>query len=751
MAAGDFTGPKATKGTLEVRQTGGAVGTRIRSMMTTLMVTLVAAVTIACSGANREGKQDDPEVGHANAFGTKADPVAAAASSAEAEVLELGPVAKGSLREHPAKVAWTFEGAEPKEIDIGQAEARGYTVIDLSAEWTPYIFTTKTAGAQDEQANAYRKNFIGLANDRVDSDGDTLAPHQHNYLELYGIPPSLTVVKTEWDSVFATVQPCLEAAGFDPTVFTAFDGTIAYRTGKRNKRNRKAKAFRAQLKKQMRRADLDFSVAEDLEQAATHRKTRASYKKWKYFQGQVDVIDHAQRRFRCEKLFNNKAGVGEFKRAIYDSPTTHALANFERKHDLMGWGHFKRDNLAKLAIPPNQAAHDRLLRVLQERVVSSVGIVEDGSAGQWRSTFKWKDKAGAEHGLRDLATEFTDATAKALGLGSPETARARLEVLSKLGDGDFKNLLVAIKLPALPEYYSPDMRFETVINRGDVWYDFPYNDVGKRLSQPRRRYPHLTLYVNYADQRIPLVHWRTTIGSWRNETFEGELMLKYKNSDVGARVWKDIVAAPVWIPPAKTPAAELVKGKWKNGKFRRGVNYDEIGPGYRSAYGLVAAYHIRQSKDREGNVVSEFDNSIRTHGSVDYMSILRRFSHGCHRLYNMDAVRMFSFVLRHRDYERVGQVKVGVGRVLEVEERRYHLKINSRGYRYTLTEPIPVMVTEGRIRGRRRSPFKEYIARPLPPEEVEPVELIGDEAVFPANGDVGPPAPAAPAEPAPTE
>jgi hypothetical protein len=198
-------------------------------------------------------------------------------------------------------------------------------------------------------------------------------------------------------------------------------------------------------------------------------------------------------------------------------------------------------------------------------------------------------------------------------------------------------------------------------------------------------------------------------------------MLKYKNSDVGARVWKDIMAAPVWIPPASTPAEELIKGAYRKGKFRTGVNYDEIGPGYKSAYGLVAAYHVKLVESSDGEV-KEFDNGIRTHGSVDYMSILRRFSHGCHRLYNMDAVRLFSFVLRHRPYTRAGQQNVGVGRVIEVEEKTYHMKIGTRGYKYELVEPIPVTVLEGRIKGRRRSPILDYVPRPVKEEDLEIID-----------------------------
>ena len=141
------------------------------------------------------------------------------------------------------------------------------------------------------------------------------------------------------------------------------------------------------------------------------------------------------------------------------------------------------------------------------------------------------------------------------------------------------------------------------------------------------------------------------------------------------------------------------------------VNYDETGPSYTSAYGLVAAYHIKQVTRRDGTVV-ELDNQIRTHGSVDYMSILRRYSHGCHRLYNTNAVRLFSFVLLHRDYIRHGQTALSYRRNFEYKEKKHHLALDTRGYRYELTPPLPIEVTEGRIRGKRRTPYTEYMPKP---------------------------------------
>ena len=69
----------------------------------------------------------------------------------------------------------------------------------------------------------------------------------------------------------------------------------------------------------------------------------------------------------------------------------------------------------------------------------------------------------------------------------------------------------------------------------------------------------------------------------------------------------------------------------------RVVNYDELGPGYLSAYGLVAGYFVVPGQ----NGRPDFDNGVRAHGSSDYLSIYSAngFSHGCHRLPNHLAIR----------------------------------------------------------------------------------------------------------------
>ena len=696
---------------------------------------LPSVLLAACSGTQQTGP-------HVAAEPVLPEPVAAGpVDEAGDEPAAAQVFPKVSQREHPAGHAWVFDpGAEPRKQEIAQVEAAGYTVIDLGNGWVPFIFSEKTNGREDLATNDYRQRYIDLANDRVDADGEKLDPHERNFLELYGIPPTLQVVYRDWQAAETEIQPCLDAAGFDPAAFSRFSGVIAY-SGKKGGDVRKAKWLKDRLAKDMKKAGLDPATPDA---AKDHPKLGKTYADWRELQDRVDVIDQAQRRLRCEKMFVSAEGVGKYEPGVFDSATTHALAAFEKKHAIKGWGHFTPDNLAVLALSQQDSMHRRLLRVVEERAVSGAGILEDGSAARWKPKFRWTDSHGKEHALRDVVGEVQAAVVAALDLATPESARKTLARLSDLGGGNFEGLLVGVRLPPPPEYYSEHMVFDVVIDRGDVWYDFPFDKQGNKLGQPRERYPQFTIYTVLGEQKIPLVHWRTTIGSWRSEMYNGSEHYKYKESDVGDRVWKEIVAAPVWIPPATTPPRELVRRKWKDGKLRTVVNYNEFGPSYTSAYGLVAAYHVKEIKNPDGTLKADFDNGIRTHGSVDYMSILRRYSHGCHRLYNMSAVRLFSFVLAHREFTREGQIKLGFGREILHEGNSYKLSLKTRGYRYQLPEPIPVHVLEGRIRGDRKSPVDGYIPKPTP--ALAPGDDVSPESPPEATTpDVSPaPAPARP-------
>jgi hypothetical protein len=169
----------------------------------------------------------------------------------------------------------------------------------------------------------------------------------------------------------------------------------------------------------------------------------------------------------------------------------------------------------------------------------------------------------------------------------------------------------------------------------------------------------------------------------------------------------------VWLPPDTTPPRELLKRKKdrKEGEPEYEVNYHETGPSYASAYGLVAAYHREYWEKPDGTILPGRDEGIRTHGSVDYMSIMRRHSHGCHRLHNHIAVRLMSFVLAHRPHKRMGHEALNWKKQLLYEDQTYDMELKQGGYVFELNKPLKVNVEEGRIRGQVKKPIEFAIPK----------------------------------------
>jgi hypothetical protein len=450
-----------------------------------------------------------------------------------------------------------------------------------------------------------------------------------------------------------------------------------------------------------------------------------------------------------------------------------AMLSFQQKQAVMDQADIKGPTLEALARLPLENDMLALRRVLTERAMHAAGYLEDGSVSDDdqardpsessrtlprrtppdqtppRARLRPRERPdtaalggptylgadGARHHVPDLATPSLEAVLLALGIETPEDAVAFFRRHSR---ADFAWLKVAARLPPAPDYYGPAMDLSVEIDRGDVWYDFPFDAKGQRLPQPREHFPTFTLYVKWRGEKVPLVRWRTTVGGWRVElASDGQEYYRYKGSDVGPRVWHHIVAAPVWIPPSSSPLASFVKEKRVNGIYQRVTNYDETGPGFLSAYGLAAAIHEEMRRGPDGPIF--FDNGIRTHGSFDYTSLRGRFSHGCHRLYNQQAMRLFSFVLRHRRMRVIGSIPLGFRRTFYVKSSGtlkglpnppakdsagrgpaastqngevFEMRLPSRGYYYELDPPLPVDVLEGTIKGTLQKPIAGYVRKP---------------------------------------
>jgi hypothetical protein len=588
------------------------------------------------------------------------------------------------------------EGRTVRQIDAATARADGYMVLDLGEEWTPYLFSERDSEDEAALPNAYRETYLALARGEIPDDHHGERASDDKYLELFGIMPTLGLLRAR----FQHTRDLACVAELDLEPLRSFEGFVAYES--REEGRNFARRFRS-LENQVRGFVQAQHVegVEQLDAARLSERDRRQLGEYQRLAPRAFAIRAAQARLECEGYFEGK---GEHVEGGLDWPTHEALAEFERRHRVYGWGFLGRETLEMLRRPPLEGEQEAVIRVLTERAMHSAGVLEDGSV---EATYRASD--GVEHPIPNLEGQIRSIVIESFGLQTPESTLAFLEGLGELPANGPR--LVAVQMPELPEYYNADMDLSIEIDRGDVWYEFPYDERGVERGQPVERRPHLSVFTTWEGQRIRLARFGTTIGGWRSEQIDGRIWWRYKNSPPGPVVWHQIVAAPVWLPPESTPPRDLFVRTGRRGREAYRANYHETGPSYASAYGLVAAYHIGYRERDDGSLRLGGDDGIRTHGSVDYMSIMRRHSHGCHRLHNHIAVRLMSFALAHRAHTRVGQQAIAFRRDVEIDGNNYAMEINQGGYVYQLAEPIHVEVLEGRIRGELATPITEPLPR----------------------------------------
>ena len=660
-----------------------------------------------------------------------------------------GPLAPGET--------YVLEAAGPRRTTVAEARRQGLLDVDLSDEWAPFIFSESDGPSAPTKPNRYRDTFVRLANDRASPEEILMETPQgalaamsaagisiekgaaetsearraiaeakravrvqrdRNYLEAFGIPPTLSVLLARIEEDRA--KTCYDEV--DLPGLAAFEGAATFQSQKQAKKDySEALADAAFIEKllagdqsaadattgKIQLAPPDQNAGTEDGRAAmlaslakSDRKLAKRIERYRRGQARLRAIRAVQARLICEGLLSPRV---KYVHGLFDLATNQALALWERKNNIFGWGFLAGETLAELQRPPMELHFATFRRILMERIADGAAILEDGSVSGGTNPAKYKDGGGREREVGNLIGEHADALLAALAVRTTDDVAVFLRRVGRPGLG---SLHVAFRGPPLPPYYGKTMNLSVEIDRGDVWYDFPFDEDGKAVTQERKRFPSLTVFVDWRGQKIPLVRWRTTIGSWRSETQkDGKVYFRYKNSDVGPRIWKEIVASPVWFPPDGTPAKDLLTRKTLDRD--KGpvtvVNTDVMGPGFQSAYGLVMAIHHR----RGGG-----DNQIRTHGSVDYTSIARRYSHGCHRLVNSRAVRLFDFILRRRAFERVGNQAMVLRKHFTDEDKEYEYLLDTRGYYYELKQPIPVLVTSGTIKGTHKRPIEAYMQKP---------------------------------------
>ncbi|HEY6039291.1 MAG TPA: peptidoglycan-binding protein, partial [Kofleriaceae bacterium] len=530
----------------------------------------------------------------------------------------------------------------------------------------------------DGTAPEFRPSYLALAREQG-LDGKPLPPNI-GLTELYGIVPSFAIVRGR----FAETARYACRAKVDPAPLAKltrpYGEELAANVVFSNHQ-------RDLLGAVLERVRVQRNLA-DYAPLATDRELGDTYTRWKAADELYTGMVAAQNILACEGLLAAKAIDGTYSWAFGQ-----AVEQFQRRNFLIPNGRLDPDTRTALATDPRELDFRFALRVLRERVVDATGLIEDGTAGKGEQavlgrmldpvamrTVHGQDKPLA-NAAPDLISVATETAAKELGWTDPAATAA---FLAKHPGG----LRVALALPAPPAYHAKHMELSAEIDRGDVWYD------EQPVPRVAWRRPALIVYAQDGKTKRPLVRWPTTIGGWADVRIDGNLTKRWKESDVGPRIWRALFAGPTWLPPKSTPDKDLVKNLY-NGDWA--LKSEILGPGPHAAYGMVLIEHLQRIKLKDGTERFD-DNGIGTHGSASVTSIVNGTSHGCHRLYNQLAVRLADFLLRHRDHAVRGEQPALYRRVVFRNDERFVANITTRGFLYELTPPVPVNVLKGNIR-----------------------------------------------------
>ena len=611
---------------------------------------------------------------------------AAPSLQASAELRQAPPVVETACDE-PAIVVEA--GREHGTVCPADATARGLTIVDVRDAWTPTLF----APGADGQAPSFRARYLAMASEH-DEHGAPLTG-EDALGELYGVLPSLAIVRARLadeprhqcnDAVVSDAIATLERpySQDHKDIVAAQDRMRVY--------------LEAQLERERAKRGLP-----DLDALAQVPGVAATYARWHPLAELHAGLVAAQKHYVCEGFLREADADGSMTWR-----TGNATELFQRRNFLMPNERLDEETREALRLDSRELDFRLALRVLRERVIDATGLIEDGTAGtgpvpildRMLDPAAMRAARGGEKPLRDAAPDLvsamTEAAAQQIGWLGPAETRA---FLTRHPGG----VRVAVALPPPPAYHSATMDLRAEIDRGDVWYD----EVPIERHIAHR--PTLILYVNDQGTRRPLIRWPTTIGGWADQRTSEGLVRRWKESEVGPRVWRDLYAAPTWLAPKTTPDRDLVKNLY-NGHWA--LKKEVLGPGPHAAYGMMLLVH-HQVVVRKGFPDRLDDNGIGTHGSASVTSIVNGTSHGCHRLYNQLALRLADFLLRHREHVVRGEQPALYKRVVFYRDEKFVADVRTRGFLYEMTPPVPINVLPGNIRSDRKIPPRDSApARP---------------------------------------
>src|SRR5882724_8591987 len=124
-----------------------------------------------------------------------------------------GPITPPKPRALTPVPLWK-EGKIAGEVDLAKPRASRELVLDLGDDWVPYIFTEQSSPTDPVVPQTYRATYLALARGEYPNDHHGVRAKKDRYLELYGILPTLSLLRTRFRE--AQRQDCASKLDLEP-------------------------------------------------------------------------------------------------------------------------------------------------------------------------------------------------------------------------------------------------------------------------------------------------------------------------------------------------------------------------------------------------------------------------------------------------------------------------------------------------------------------------------------------------------
>ena len=186
-----------------------------------------------------------------------------------------------------------------------------------------------------------------------------------------------------------------------------------------------------------------------------------------------------ERRLTCEGILTPKS---KHTTGIYDEAMRLAVRSFQQKHMIYESNYLRKKTVDALATPLLDNDYEGLVRAHARA---------RGLGGRDR---RGRHRGHAEAPVAQSRRRVHQGGARAAR--ARQRRHARSTFFKRHGAEQFKSLRVAIKLPPRPEYYSDaDGSFDRRRSRRRLVRLARSTTTGTGKQQPRKHYPHLTLFV----------------------------------------------------------------------------------------------------------------------------------------------------------------------------------------------------------------------------------------------------------------